>query len=210
MPLPMMALLRLNTDIPNDVLPSNCSTGVSGGSAGEGRLRPPHGPLASLATQSGSVWCPGSPSFPGCPAHISEVRLLAGAFLQEALALHTALARALDPVGTGKDGSSASAPTRATPLLAPCPTHLWPPALGGVTGSGPSACLPLGTSSTISVCRGASMARAARTLALPPTVRGLQRGQALWCLCSPGKSVAVACPQVTQHTRARRLHALPP
>lgn len=24
MPLPMMALLRLNTDIPNDVFPSNC------------------------------------------------------------------------------------------------------------------------------------------------------------------------------------------
>lgn len=31
MPLPMMALLRLKTDIPNDVLPSNCAHGAQGG-----------------------------------------------------------------------------------------------------------------------------------------------------------------------------------
>lgn len=28
MPLPIMALLRLNTDIPNDVFPSNCKKGA--------------------------------------------------------------------------------------------------------------------------------------------------------------------------------------
>lgn len=59
-------------------------------------------------------------------------------------------------------GSSAPAPCSAPcpdPRLGPSSAHLWLPAAGVVTGCGPSECLPLGTSSTISVCRGASMVR---------------------------------------------------
>lgn len=36
MPLPMMALLRLNTDIPNDVFPSNCWQGARSSEHREG------------------------------------------------------------------------------------------------------------------------------------------------------------------------------
>lgn len=97
----MMALLRLNTDIPNDVFPSNCrhQSGLETRRelaqgrehcgilprclrfyhcvprAPHHRVQFPHSPLAPL----------------GCPAHISEVWLLAGAFLKEALALSTVL-----------------------------------------------------------------------------------------------------------------------
>lgn len=59
-------------------------------------------------------------------------------------------------------GSSAPAPCSAPcpdPRLGPSSAHLWLPAAGVVTGCGPSECLPLGTSSTIAVCRGASMVR---------------------------------------------------
>lgn len=57
-------------------------------------------------------------------------------------------------------GSSAPAPCSAPcpdPRLGPSSAHFWLPAAGVVTGRSPSECLPLGTSSTISVCRGASM-----------------------------------------------------
>ena len=61
-----------------------------------------------------------------------------------------------------RSSALASCPHPTDPAL-PCATmgsgaHLWPPAVGVVTGRRPSKCLPLGTNSTISVCRGASMA----------------------------------------------------
>lgn len=118
--------------------------------------------------QSTSLLHPSSQQGPHVPssalAHVSKVWLLAGAFLEEALALSTAPWGALDPAGTGQ-----GRPLRSSPLLCalPCPkpllglssAHLWLPAMGVVTGWSPSECLPLGTSSTISVCRGASMAQ---------------------------------------------------
>ena len=55
-----------------------------------------------------------------------------------------------------RSSALASCPHPSDPAL-PCATmgsgaHLWPPAVGVVTGRRPSKCLPLGTNSTISVC----------------------------------------------------------
>lgn len=82
MPLPMMALLRLNTDTPNDVFPSNCGHRREMGdvSRSGGRLgAPPSCPPEQLTA---------APELPTAPrarsaalAHIREVWLLAGAFL---------------------------------------------------------------------------------------------------------------------------------
>lgn len=82
MPLPMMALLRLNTDTPNDVFPSNCGhRREMGGRQQVGRAsrRAPSCPPEQLTA---------APELPTAPrarsaalAHIREVWLLAGAFL---------------------------------------------------------------------------------------------------------------------------------
>ena len=76
-------------------------------------------------------------------------------------------------------GSSAPAPCSApcpalSPWLGPCCAHLSLPAVGVLTGCSPSMCLPLGTSSTSSVCTGASMLRGHHgSPALTPTHPGI-------------------------------------
>lgn len=112
------------------------------------------------------VQFPHSPPTPsGCPAHIGEVWLLAGAFLKEALALSTVL-DVFSPVRGGQlmglsfsPVSFASAQGCPEAPAAPFSAYLWVSVVGMPTGRSPSKCLPLGTSSTISVSRGISMAQ---------------------------------------------------
>jgi hypothetical protein len=67
------------------------------------------------------------------------------------------------------------------PPLAPFSAYLWVSVVGTPTGRSPSKCLPLGTSSTISVCRGISMAqRPPQNTALTLTVRYLWISQSFW------------------------------
>lgn len=57
---------------------------------------------------------------------------------------------------------------------APFSAYLWVSVVGTPTGRSPSKCLPLGTSSTISVCRGMSMAqRPPQNTALTSTLSGI-------------------------------------
>lgn len=137
----MMALLRLNTDIPNEVFPSNCGHqsemgGWRGGGVGKARRIsqhfPPHCPLASCCCPRALPCCRRAPRCipsPRCctPAHISEVCLLAGAFLEEALALCAAPSGALNPAGTGQSRQLSSSSCTAP---CPVPSHdLVPPRL---------------------------------------------------------------------------------
>lgn len=120
----MIALLRLNTDIPNDVFPSNCGHRVRRGGMGESAVVEGFSAFPSLSVSRPLLppaphYCTRAPN--GVPkppstalAHVSEVWLLAGAFPQEALTLNTALPGALDPVGTGQGRQLSSSPSLCT------------------------------------------------------------------------------------------------
>lgn len=106
----MMALLRLNTDIPNDVFPSNCGHGVEC-QQGSKAISVLPSPSLNFPPQPQSIsWL--HPSSHGCPlsslaaqSHISELWLLAGTFLQEALAFHAAASWALHSVNMARQNS---------------------------------------------------------------------------------------------------------